>query len=303
MIRSPGFSAALFMILLVIATVPTLGQDSDRAATLGVLGIVTKGDIQYANLMDINERDPKTNYHYMYRLFCGPKCPVEDGRTYPALIHYGTHIKQLTFGRYKLKVIGFIGNDSPLFTDGVSYKCPTPLPGGHWESSPTEGLICKPGKDDHIKWKAAKPTETYGTCNEQNKFANTVLNVTITVKPGVDMAWKFDEAPSVIANRIVEGLNKNGSNIKFQEASGVTPNLFLKVTAVETNEGTRQDSFYVEVTGMGKSGILFRESSGKAPFTDWVQAVDKLTVNMNIWFENGWSNLPCVGADGFLRMS
>jgi hypothetical protein len=116
------------------------------------------------------------------------------------------------------------------------------------------------------------------------------------------MQWKFPEAPSVVAARILQDLNQNKLNITFKEASGVTPNLYLTVTLSETNEGTRRDTANVEVTGLGKAGILFRESSGETPFTGAIDAIDKLSANMLGWFESGWrTKSPCLQSDGTVR--
>jgi hypothetical protein len=139
-------------------------------------------------------------------------------------------------------------------------------------------------------------------CQDQQGFNYTTLTVVITVKPAYNMTWKFPEAPSVVAERNLADLNANGAGITFQEANGVVPNLYINVTISETNNGTQQDSAYVEVTGLGKSGILFRETSGQAPYTGWREAVDHLSTNMLNWLQNGWhTNPPCREADGSVR--
>ncbi len=139
-------------------------------------------------------------------------------------------------------------------------------------------------------------------CQDQQGFSNTTLTVVIIVKPAYNMTWKFPEAPSVLAQRILTDLNENGSGITFQEANGVVPNLYINVTVSETNDGTQQDSAYAEVTGLGKVGTLFRESSGTAPYTGWREAVDHLSTNMLNWLQNGWhTNAPCRESDGSVR--
>ena len=60
---------------------------------------------------------------------------------------------------------------------------------------------------------------------------------------------------------------------------GVVPNLYINVTISETNNGTQQDSASVEVTGLGKAGVLFRESSGPARYTGRRDALDHLSTN------------------------
>jgi hypothetical protein len=142
----------------------------------------------------------------------------------------------------------------------------------------------------------------YPPCGGHPGFANTTLAVVTTVKPESGKTWKFPEAASVIASRVLRGLNQNTRNIVFKEASGVTPNFVLNVTLIETSDGTLRDTAYVEVTGLGEAGVIFRASSGEAPFTGALAAVDKLSTNMLRWFENGWGKTPpCVQADGSLR--
>jgi hypothetical protein len=147
-----------------------------------------------------------------------------------------------------------------------------------------------------------KPKQTVWPCQDQQGFSNTTLTVVITVKPSYNMTWKFPEAPSVVAQRILSDLNDNSAGISFQEANGVVPNLYITVTISETNDGTQQDSAYAEVTGLGRVGTLFHESSGQAPYTAWRDAVDHLSSNMLVWFQNGWhTNAPCREADGSIR--
>jgi hypothetical protein len=148
---------------------------------------------------------------------------------------------------------------------------------------------------------AATRQTTY-PCQDQAGFSNTTLTIVTTVTPSAGMKWSFDEAPSVVAQRILTDLNGNSHNITFKEASGVVPNLYINVTLSETNSGTQQDSAYATVTGLAKSGNLFTESSGVAPFIGWKDAVDHLATNMLVWLQNGWhTNPPCLLPDGTMR--
>jgi hypothetical protein len=162
-------------------------------------------------------------------------------------------------------------------------------------------LFCA-GSADAQFFGRRKPKQTTWPCQDQQGFSSTTLTVVIIVKPTYNMSWKFPEAPSVVAQRILADLNENSRGITFQEANGVVPNLFINVTMSETNDGTQQDSAYAEVTGLGKSGTLFHESSGPAPFVGWRDAVDHLSSNMLGWLQNGWhTNAPCREADGSMR--
>jgi len=139
-------------------------------------------------------------------------------------------------------------------------------------------------------------------CQDQQGFSYTTLTVVISIKPDYAMTWKFPEAPSVVAQRLLDQLNSNNRGITFSEANGIIPNLYINVVMRETNDGTQQDSASAEVTGLAKRGVLFRESSGPAPYTGWRDAVDHLSANMLGWFQNGWhTNPPCREADGSIR--
>lgn len=139
-------------------------------------------------------------------------------------------------------------------------------------------------------------------CQDQTAFSNITLTVVTTVKPSYNMTWKFSEAPSVVAKYLLTDLNSNTHGIIFTEASGVVPNLLFNMTMSETNEGTQQDSAYITVTGLGKNGNLFTESSGAASFVGWRPAVDKLASNMLVWLGQGWhTNPPCRLPDGTTR--
>lgn len=162
-------------------------------------------------------------------------------------------------------------------------------------------LFCAVPADAQLFSKKNKQSNVW-PCQDQQGFSNTTLTVVIIVKPAYNMTWKFPEAPSVVAQRILADLNENSAGITFQEANGVIPNLYLNVTVSETNDGTQQDSAYSEVTGLGKAGVLFRESSGQAPYTGWREAVDHLSTNMLNWLQNGWhTNAPCREPDGSVR--
>lgn len=138
-------------------------------------------------------------------------------------------------------------------------------------------------------------------CYDQQGFSYTTLTVVISVKPTYNMQWKFPEAPSVVAERLLNQLNANSSGITFREANGVVPNLYINVTMSETNDGTQQDSAYVEVTGLGRAGTQFRDSSGVAPYTSWRDAIDHLSTKMLSWFTGGWHNTNCRMPDGSVR--
>jgi hypothetical protein len=127
-------------------------------------------------------------------------------------------------------------------------------------------------------------------CYQQPGFSNTTLTTVITVKPGAGKVWNFPEAPSYVSSSILSRLNSDGSsrNLRFQEASGEVPNIYINVTFNETTDGTHQDSAYAEVTGFAR-GHTFNESSGQAPFTSWQAAASSLSDNMYTWFANGWS--------------
>ena len=147
----------------------------------------------------------------------------------------------------------------------------------------------------------ATRTTTY-PCVDQLGFSNTTLTLVTTVTPYAGMKWIFDSAPSVVAQQVLTDLNANTHNITFKEANGLVPNLFFNITLNETNTGTQQDSAYATVTGLAKSGNLFTESSGVAPYIGWKDAVDHLTTNMLTWLQNGWhTNPPCLRPDGTMR--
>lgn len=152
----------------------------------------------------------------------------------------------------------------------------------------------------NIKSKPDKNKKNLPPCEMVGSVAGSTLNIVTTVKPEAGKTWKFPEAPSVVAARLLQALNKNTRNIVFTEANGVTPNYYFNVIVTESSEGTRRASASVEVTGLGKPGILFRESSGAAPFTGVGYAIDQLGLNMQKWFENGWTKNrpPCTLTDG-----
>jgi hypothetical protein len=151
---------------------------------------------------------------------------------------------------------------------------------------------------------AAVAAPTIYPCQDVQAFSSTTLTLVTTVKPGSNSTWTFPEAPSVVAQRLLTDLNSNSASITFKEASGVIPNLYLNVTLTETNQGTQQDSAYVNVTGLAKAGTLFNESSGQAPYIGWRDAIDHLATNMLTWFQQGWhTNGTCRRPDGTIRHS
>lgn len=148
---------------------------------------------------------------------------------------------------------------------------------------------------------AARRGTTVWPCDDQTRFSNTTLTIVTTVTPAAGKVWSFDSAPSVIAARLLTDLNANPNNNTFKEASGVVPNLYLSVTMSETNAGTQQDQAWVTVTGLGKSGTLFSESSGPSPYI-WHDAIDHLATNMLTWLDQGWHTPPpCRLPDGSMR--
>lgn len=150
---------------------------------------------------------------------------------------------------------------------------------------------------------AAAQSGRYPRCDTQPGFSNTTLTVVTTVKLGSNLKWRVpEEGPAYYAREILEQLNLNTRNITFREASGVTPNLFFNITFSGSVEGTTQATAYVEVTGLGKPGTLFTESSGSAPFNSGDAALDRLAANMLTWFQNGWSTRPpCMRSGRLVR--
>lgn len=215
-------------------------------------------------------------YSLYIRLRC-MDCQFEVGRTYKAKVKH-SRIESILVSGSELTVGFSTFSSEPLFNN-TPEKCPEHRAsgGGHWEWDPaSKRAVCKAGAKDNFKWKAAKDSKQ-GTakanenknvpaCKDQESFSNTTLTVVITVKPSSGMEWEFPEAPSVVAARVLRDLNQNTRNTTFKEASGVNPNLFLAVTLSETIEGTQRDTADVEVTGLGKAGILFpgRHLAGQA---------------------------------------
>jgi hypothetical protein len=147
-------------------------------------------------------------------------------------------------------------------------------------------------------------------CADHSAFYNTTVTVEINVSPAAHMDWKFPEAPSVVAERILSGLNDNNRLIKFKEPNGMLPNFIINVTMTETNQGTRRDQASAELVGPPEgsqlgaagSGTILFETSGDAPYTNWTDAVDHLSKNLVDSFKRGWLGLPpCIQADGSVR--
>jgi hypothetical protein len=170
---------------------------------------------------------------------------------------------------------------------------------------------------------AAAQDATYPGCTYPSLASHDVTLV-ITVKPAAGMEWKFPEAPSVVADRILDGLKQNSQwkakdnwthNIDFKEASGTEPSFRINVTVSETNEGTRQDSMEAVVEGPKHYQAFacgtaqfeqcnefirqFSERSGDFAFTNWRDAADELSKRLVIWFRSGWiREPPCWEFDG-----
>ena len=311
--------SVLVMALSVQAFAP---QEKTRVATLGVIGIKSVPDPNHVadaseiSLVDLSAKDPKTATPYLYSLLCFKNCSFQVGGTYQATVSgdYPT-IDWILVNRSELKVGIYppdpvMGLDTLVCADRLSPK------GGHWEwDSSKEFARCEPGAKDNIKWKSAQETaRSAGStnipqCHDYLGFHDELLKVLITVKPTYNMQWKFDEAPSVVAEELLADLNSNSRRIKFTEASGELPHFYINVIMTETNEGTRQDSATVEVRGVPVYGggtqtsvTLFSERSGESPFTSWRDAINHLGTNMLKWFEGGWhSNPPCIRPNGSVR--
>ncbi len=152
------------------------------------------------------------------------------------------------------------------------------------------------------KSKQAKQNKNAPPCDDLPGISNATLNIVTTVKPAANTVWKFPEAPSVAAARILQTLNRNTRNIIYQEASGLKPNLYIDVIFSQTGEGTQRITASADVIGLGRKGILFSASSGAAPFTSWRDAVDKLAGEINRALEMGWvSARPCRETNGTIR--
>ena len=148
---------------------------------------------------------------------------------------------------------------------------------------------------------AAARTKTIYPCKDHLPFYNTTLTIVTTVKAPYNTTWAFPEAPSVLAQRLLTGLNNNSKSITFKEANGVIPNLYINVLLTETNTGTQQDRASVESPACAP-GTLFTDTSGPAPYIGWRDAIDHLATNMIVWFEGGWhTEPPCRLPDGGMR--
>ncbi len=148
--------------------------------------------------------------------------------------------------------------------------------------------------------KAAELQPQIPPCDQQGPFHDTSLTVVVTVKPTPNYKWAIEDAPEFFASALLDYLNAhNKRNITFKEANGVTPNLYFHVTMLQTSEGTQRNQVWIEVAGLEKEGVLFKESSGESPFTNMRDAFNHTADNMFKWFENGWHHAaPCLQADG-----
>src|ERR1041385_4393177 len=159
---------------------------------------------------------------------------------------------------------------------------------------------------------SAQKRKNLSQCTDHPALFNDNILMLINVKPVANMEWKFPEAPSVVAKRIFDDLNKNDQLINFKEPNGVLPLFIINVTISETNNGTRRDEAWAEVSGLSdlygrgsrSSVTLFSEKSGDAPFTTARDAVDHLSENLLVWFKQGWhTTSPCIQWDGSARLN
>ncbi len=135
-----------------------------------------------------------------------------------------------------------------------------------------------------------------------------VIKVVITVSPeDKKREWTFSEAPAVVAQRILAGLNADENGLQFKEANGEKETIDIDVFLSETHEGTQRDSAFALVAGPpyptgGHRINLFSAKSGEAPFTSWQAAADHVSSNILAMFKMGFhNNPPCLEEDGTLR--
>jgi len=309
------YNLLLLVVILASAATASLAQlenlKGKHDIKVGVIGI----DEKAAYLVDLSRRDKGTNAPYVIYVPEARNIGLVAGKSYSA------HTMGSNF--IEIEVNGVRVTPKPMFAFGTendqTWACdfPPSKDDHHWKWSPQlnekgSHLACVVGSGDPVRWEEAKVSKRdaadaraaskLALCADQPGFSNTTLTVVTAVTPAAGMQWKFDEAPSVVARRLLDDLNRNSRGILFTEASGSVPNLYFDVTLSETNAGTRQDSAWVNVRGLGRVGRLFGEKSGDAPYTDWRQAVDQLSSNMLSWFQNGWhAGGPCRNEDGTLR--
>jgi len=285
-------------------------RKKERDATLGVLNYENKydsyGPLRYAlfALVDLSLRDEKTNTPFLYLLMVdgtGENCPLKIGRTYKAHMVNGNVTSILINGMpVAIKIWKTIG-----------MQCNSRLSpeGGHWEATANGGYTCKSGAKETVNWKAdkgskqeiARSNSKIPPCDLlQPPFHDTVLTVVTTVKPAANYEWTMDDEPAFFAGALLDYLNQHTTkNIRFKEANGVTPNLYFQVTMFQSNEGTQQNRASVEVTGLGKEGVLFTATSGQSPFTNMRDAFNRTGQKMLTWFEGGWHRPgPCRAPNG-----
>jgi hypothetical protein len=281
-------------------------QKKERDATLGVLSIsqyplALSGYGHIFWLVDLSLRDRDTNAPYLYTV---TDADLTIGRTYKAHMVNG-QVRSIVINGVPvtMKEESWGKTSTTLVCDSR----PSPE-GGHWELT-ANGFKCAAGVKETVKWKADKGSKQEAvrsnqrsnipTCDLQQPFHDTVLTVVISVTPESNLQWTFPEAPSHVAQRILADLNANRRNRTFKEASGVVPNLYINVTVNETGAGTKQDTAYAIVTGLGKAGTLFSVNSGQAPFVGLGEAIDHLSSSMLTFFEGGWHKpSPCVIPNG-----
>ena len=311
----------LFLVFLTFVTVSTgLAQNDNFKRRVATLGLLTKTG-QDLGFVDLTLRAPESDVPYLYSIRCGNVCPFQVGRTYEAtLVNYDTTGEALIIesiliegGKLRLRA----GPMTNLLSPSRAFTCDPPLSpkGGHWEVGSDGISVCKSGRKETIKWtpdapeadtrvskqgnNSKKNNKNIPACRDHDGYSNATITVVITVKPAANQTWKFPEAPSTVADRILTDLNTNNHGITFKEASGALPNYRLDVTISETAQGTQQDSGWVEVTG---TDTEFSESSGTAPYVGWREAVDHLSTNMLKGFEVAWHTLnTCVRPDGTVR--
>jgi len=313
----------VFLALLLIAgALDAAAQDNlkgEHDITVGLLGIDGKGN---AYFVDLSRRDPTMNTPYLIYLPKAADLGLKVGVTYSAHLKSSADMSIVVNGRrIHPKGLDLYFTPEENVQTWSCDKRPAPE-GGHWEWMLPErdGPGCKPGVKEAIKWERNKTSELASVKDKKYKnlprcishpgHTNWNFDVVIKVEAAAGKHWTFDEAPSVIAQRFLTGMNDNPYSIKFKEPNGSYPDFTIHITLNETNDGTRRDEAWASVVGPYEvtSGITndivenFREKSGDAPFTSWQDAIDRLSQNVAHWFNTGWhNNPPCIQSDGSVR--